>query len=49
MGYSGLAHDTCFDLLDVNEVPMAEVERIGKVPPEAFRRIAEAFEALDRP
>jgi hypothetical protein len=44
--YCGLVHDTCFDLLDANEVAAATTERVGKLPPEKYREIAERFERL---
>lgn len=49
VAYSGLDRETCFDLLDANEVPLAELERVGKLPPEALHRIIEAFESLGSP
>lgn len=47
--YCGLVRDTHFDLLDSNDVSAADIERVGKLPPEAFRLIAEAFERLGAP
>lgn len=47
--YSGLTHDTHFDLLDINEVAIDAVERAGKLPPESFRAIERALEALGEP
>jgi mRNA-degrading endonuclease toxin of MazEF toxin-antitoxin module len=44
--YSGLVHDTHFDLLDANDVAAATTERVGKLPPEKLREIAERFEQL---
>lgn len=46
VAFAGLVHDTCFDLLDANEVAAASTERVGKLPPEKFREIAERFEQL---
>jgi len=44
--YAGLIHDTCFDLLDANEVAAVTTERVGKLPPEKYREIVERFEQL---
>lgn len=46
VAYAGLVHDTCFDLLDANEVAAATTERVGRLPPERYREIAERFERL---
>lgn len=46
VAHCGLVHDTCFDLLDANEVAAATIERVGKLPPERYREIAERFERL---
>lgn len=46
VAYAGLVHDTCFDLLDANEVTAASTERVGRLPPEKLREIAQRFEQL---